>query len=434
VNLNSEAQRPTENPSSVFIDGLFALSVAALFSGLHQALGPVKVGLSDLLEIVSIFVVVLRGVSMPYASRVILILLGGYLLVFLLSALSVGTANGAKEIVQAVLLLSFLCIIFGYYRNQAVNRFFLMTAILLLAIMTYNIIWHVTHGKLVGWKELNEPKAIFMLLPMLLLLATSRNRTRQARYWIAIGALAVVVIVFLSGERKAYMFTLAAFLIWNGMAVLRYAIPAAVVAIPVLLMGVGLIQNNYLNRQIASLTQGLPGSESQPRALTTLLDEHRPMTMSNAQREHTLNVARSLWREKPLLGIGTNAFSPIIEKDVSLPLEFRVGIHGEFYRALYENGLIGLFLYASIWIAAFTHVALTWRATSAVGGLYLNRLKLATLTMFLIYCSVEASKGLTFLCIAALPFIVALRPKAYRMHHWGAAQDDHALTPAFDRY
>jgi hypothetical protein len=375
----------------------------------------VKVQLSDALALLTIFVVATRGFTAPHASRVISVLLGAYLLVFLLSALMGGAENGAKETVQAFLLIAFVFVAFGYYSNHATDRLFVLTSILLLAIMSYNIGWHIAHGKLVGWKELNEPKTIFMLLPLLLLLANSRYHSRAARYLLLLGALAAIVIIFLSGERKAYIFAVVAFVIWNGAGLLRYALPAAAVAVPLLLLGVGLDQHTYLGRQVASLMNGMPGSASDSLSLSSLIDENRPMTLSNAQREYTLRRAHALWREKPLLGIGTNAFSPMIETDESLPADFRVGIHGEFYRALYENGVVGLFLYASLWVAALIHVIVTWKATNALSDPYLNRLKLVILAMFLIYCSVEANKGLTALCIYTIPFLVALRPKPIRV-------------------
>jgi O-antigen ligase len=134
--------------------------------------------------------------------------------------------------------------------------------------------------------------------------------------------------------------------------------------------------------------------------------------MSNAQREISNRLAAAKWEKRPVLGIGTNAFDIAIRQEVSIPATFRTGIHGEFYRALYENGIVGLGLYMALWITAFATIALAWPMTKAAGDPGLNKIKLLCVTMFLIYCAFEASKGLTLACICALPFIVGLPPSA----------------------
>jgi hypothetical protein len=397
--------------SSVLIDTMFGVTIAALFSGVNTDFGPVKVQLSDILAAASIFLVGLRSFSTPRASVLMLVILMSYLLLFSVSALFVGTINGAKEIVQAILVFSFIFVAFGYYRTRSTDRLLIIASILILAVLIYNIGWHMSKGAYVGWKELNEPKTIFTILPFLLILIFNRFGGHQHRFLVFIAVSLAALVIFFSGERKAYVFALAAVAIWTAPVNWRHAVAAALV-VPVLLVAATTDRTSYLDRQFVSLADALRGSSSDSASLSYLLDETRPTSMSNAQREISNRFAIAMWEKKPVLGIGTNAFAIAIRQEESIPVGFRMGIHGEFYRALYENGIVGLGLYLALWFTAFAKIALAWPVTKAVGDPNLNKIKLLCATMFLIYCAFEASKGLTLACICALPFIVALPPRA----------------------
>jgi hypothetical protein len=340
---------------------------------------------------------------------VIFILLG-YLLVFIVSALFVGAANGIKELVQLLLVFSFVFVAFGYYRTRSTDRLLGIASVLMFSILAYNIGWHVAQGQYVGWKQLNEPKTIFTILPFLLILLFDRFGDNRRRYWMFIAFSVAALIIFLSGERKAYIFGISAVAIWTAPINWRHAV-AAVLILPLLLVAPKIDPSGYLDRQLASFADGVSGSGGGDVSLSYLIDEHRPTTMSNAQRELSHRLALALWKEKPVLGIGTNVFTPAIEQEVGIPEKFRIGIHGEFYRALYENGLLGFGLYLALWLAAFARIAVDWSTTRDSGDPNLSRLKLVCTTMLLVYCALEGAKGLTLACICALPFIVALRPR-----------------------
>jgi O-Antigen ligase len=406
--------------SSMLMDMLFALTIATLFSGLNRDVGPVKVQLSDLFAALSVFVAVLRGFATPRASVSLVVLLAGYLLLYWLSALAVGTMNGMKEIMQSVLVISFVFVVFGYYRTRSTDRLLLIASVLMLAILTINIAYHVNSGRYVGWKELNEPKTLFIILP--LLLALLFDRFAQRRWIWAFLFIAAALIILLSGERKAYLFALAAAAIWTSPLNWRHVLMALLVA-PFIWFALASDGTSYLHRQVRSVTSGLADQSEQPLQLTALLDERRPTTLSNAQREFSNRLAFSMWKEKPILGIGTNAFVLAMEQQPTIPPMFRKGIHGEFHRALFENGMVGLALYGALWLAAFACLLTAWPANRAAGAPSLNKLKLLCVLMFLIYCGFEASKGLTLYCITALPFVVAIAPRVRtaRQRHWEPA-------------
>jgi hypothetical protein len=396
------------------MDWAFALTIAALFSGLNQHIGPAKVQMADLLMIATIATVVMRDFATPRVSRPLACLLAVYLLIYVISAFSADLGTGIKEILQIGLSLAFLTAAFGYYRTRSTDRFVVLVSLLIGVILVYNIAWHLFQGRYVGWKSLNEPKTAFILLPMILILNVDRfgRGGRSAPLFVLLAALAGLVIL-LSGERKAYLFAVAALVIWNGPRGLwRYVLVAAVLA-PLVAMVVSADRTSYLGRQVASLSEAFTEKADtlETASVSTLLDDRRPSTLSNVQRELSERVARSMWEKEPVWGIGTGAFAAAIKRETSLPEVFRMNIHGEFQRALYENGVVGLVAYASLWLTAFAAIAWRWSATTARGDPSLNRIKLACVVMFLIYCGFEASKGLTLLCICVLPFLVALPPR-----------------------
>lgn len=399
-----------QKSSSILVDALVGIAIAALFSGLNYNLGAVKIQLSDILAALCVFLIMLRGFTTPRMSKFLLTVLAAYLLLFSVSALAVGVVSGMKEIVQSVLAFSFLFVCFGYYRTHSIKRLLAIASALTLLILLYNIGWHIAQGKYVSWKQLNEPKTVFTVLPLLLILLFTHFEGQKRRAVFFIGFVAAAVIILLSGERKAYIFAVAAMLVWTAPINWRHGI-AAVLILPVLWMAALQDQSGYLDRQIASFKEAFSENGRAKASLANLLDANRPTTMSNAQREISQRLAHSMWQKKPLLGIGTNAFKEAIKQDTSLPVGFRLGIHGEFYRALYENGIVGLALYCTLWLGALVRIVSMWPSTKAVGDSDLNKIKLLCIAMFLIYCAFEASKGLTLLCICALPFIVALAPR-----------------------
>lgn len=394
--------------SATFVDVLFGVTIAALFSGLNHQLGGVKVQLSDVLAAITIFVVVLRGFSTPRIAPPLTISLLAYLLLFCVSAFLVDTVNGLKESAQAVLIFSFLFVLFGYYRTHSATRLLAVGSFLIVAVLAYNIGWHVLHGFYTGWKHLNEPKAIFILLPMLLILLFNRFGHQRRALFVAASVIAGAIIL-LSGERKAYMFALVALIIWTGAASLRYLSAAALVVSLFLAAGV-LDQTGYLNRQLGSFSNAL-NTRIELVSTSELFNERRPSTLSDAQREFTRRTAKSMWEKSPMFGIGTGGYAAAMREKYSIPAEFRVGIHGEFYRALYENGIVGLLLYVAFWIAVCASLIVSWGQLKQVEGGKLQRIKLLCTVMFLIYCSSEASKGLTVMSICALPFIFAVLPQ-----------------------
>jgi hypothetical protein len=396
--------------SSLLLDVLFGATIASLFSGIHHSFGSVKVQLSDLIAISTIFFAVLKGFSAPRVSRLVLLVLLAYLLDYLTSAIFVKLSMAAVKTLQFALVLSFLFAVFGYYRTHSSDRLLIVATILMMVILVVNIGWHVMHGSIVGWKRLNEPKTIFILMPLVLILLFDRF----PRFWRPPRSLCAVLlsvaIIFLSGERKAYIFAPLVLLIWiEPRKIWRYAI-LPIAAIPLLWIAGSVDQTGYLHRQLTSLQVLMSGNSTEQMSDSQLIDQNRPTTLSNAERVFTNRLAAAKWRRKPILGIGTDAFELQMKQDTSIPEEFRLGIHGEFFRALYENGIVGLQLYIAVWISAFASLLIMWLPSSRAGGVSLNKIKLLSLVMLLIYTGFESEKEVMAYALCCLPFVMGLLP------------------------
>jgi len=405
------------------MDVLFGATIASLFSGINHVFGSVKIQLSDILAIVTIFLAVLKGIASPRVSRITLITLLAYVLDYLLSALFVKLSMAAAKIAEFGIVFSFLFAVFGYYRTRSSERLLIISSVFISLILCANVGWHLAHGYYVGWKHLNEPKTIFILLPMLLILLFNRF----PHFWkppLPLCAVCVAaVIIFLSGERKAYIFAPIAFLVWIGpRKVWRYAV-IPIAALPILWFAGASDQNSYLHRQVTSLQVLLSSEVTQDMSESQLMDASRPTTLSNAERVFTNRHAAAMWEKRPLLGIGTDAFEIWIQQEADIPVEFRLGIHGEFYRALYENGIVGLELYAAIWIVSFGCIVMMRPLTNTAGAPALNKIKFLSLVMFLIYSSFESYKELMVYVTCSLPFVLGIPPaRTFDPRLWAVCQ------------
>jgi hypothetical protein len=404
---------------SVFMDVMFGITIASLFCGVRAYVGSVKVQLSDVLALIAIFVTFLRGFATPRLSIVTLLSLCAYLLFYCISALFVQFSMGITKMVQLFCIFTWLFVIFGYYRTRSTDRLLIISAALIVVVLAINVGWHVARGQYVAWKQLNEPKTIFTLMPLILILLFDRFDRVWRQPLPLLAVLASAVIIFMSGERKAYIFGIVALLVWSGpLKMLRYS-AIALLAVPILLFlaeGSSPTKAGYLQRQVASFGVLVSGAKTQQLTDSQLLDESRPTTMSNAEREYTNRHARALWwNHAPLIGIGTNEYEIAMRSESSVPIMFRMGIHGGFFRALYENGILGLELYIAVWICAFICALMSWPEAREFRAKRFFTIKMLALVMLLIYCSFESDKGLIFYATCILPFVVGLAPPLRRI-------------------
>lgn len=388
---------------------LIPISMVCLFLPFKEKIGPIQVRPFDAL------VVLLVIVSIPYLGRILkskvaagFLLLLPFFILHVLSAFGYSSSNGMREFLQVLLVLSyaFLLSLHAGTLNYRLAGKVLLAG--LCAVMLYNIGWHIEQGIWSGWKRLNDPKAAFTFLPMLLgVLLVFAPKEKLNIYW-TLWWLAGVVILF-SGERKALVAygLLTAALLSRGR--LLRSLPVLAAGVVALFIFAGVTDDNYLSRQIKTV---LTPSSSQ-FSLGAIAAGEMPSSLSNAARRLQMQESMKMVTESPLFGAGTNANIEIMRsKYPGLPSFMRSGIHSEFLRVLAENGLVGLLLYCLILVAGTYNLARVlqylWRL-GLVDSAQARVLMIVLLLPPFMYISLEASGTraiMAFIAISLMPLFV----------------------------
>ena len=367
------------------------MTLASLFLPTKWHVGIAQVKPFDICAIIILcwMVTQARLVARSKAGQGLLLLLP-FFVVHVLSAFSYTFANGVREALQVSLLLGFALAINATGPQMDYRKAANVLLICLFAIMIYNVGWHLANGFTSGWKRLNDPKAVFTFLPMLLSLMILFARDNQRRlYWSLLGIVGLVVL--LSGERKALLTVgiLTVVLISRGR--LLRAVPYVMVGIIGLAMFGTVVDNPYISRQIGSLFS----SGSANTSLSSIAEGNLTATVSDTVRRFVNDQAMNMFSESPLFGVGTNAFIDLLRsRFAGLPDFVLAGVHNEFMRTLVENGLIGAFLYALIWGAAIyrnINMSSMLARRRWISATQARTLPFLIISPTLLYVSVEAS-------------------------------------------
>jgi hypothetical protein len=345
-----------------------------------------------------------RGVRVPVG----LLLLLPYLTWHVASASVGGPRNTAREALQALVVTMFAFLLAQEAPRLDMKRCSRRLVIGLVAIALGTIVWHIAHGYWVGWKQLPDPRLSFVFLPVvlagLILFAAVGRRRRLYFVWAGI-----FPVLLMSGERKALVIYLILSALLFARGRLALIVPALATAFVGLLLLSTVVENPYLQRQIHTLIEpGGTGNYEYVLATGRYLPGDTP---SDVQRAFALHVSRQMFAGHPLLGVGTNQYSEIVaERYADLPEGLGLDIHGEFQRILTENGLVGLSLYALIWIASWARLSRILRGAFVDGRLTSTQARVLPLLVFIpvaLFVGTEASGTRAF--IAAI--VISLLPE-----------------------
>lgn len=348
-----------------------------------------------------------RNLAFPAGFLLLLPFLGWDMV----SAFSVNRENGLRELLQMSAVGAFAFALAQETRRLETDKAVNILLFGMVAILAYTIAWHVAHGYLVGWKHLFDPRLAFSFLPIALAgLLLFANRAKRRTLWFVWAG--ILPLLVLSGERKAfliYLFLTTALLMRGRLAAMVPAIAAGFVGLFVLST---MVDNAYVEKQLQTMLHPLSMGQYEYLAAT---GKYAPGdTPSNVQRAFAFTLSRQLISEHPLMGVGTNQFTNIIDTEFSnLPDELRLGIHGEFQRILTENGIIGLSLYILIWLAAWFRLssALSWALFHGlIGADQARLLPLVLLVPCAFYVGTEASGTRAFVTL----IVVSLLPELTR--------------------
>ncbi|HEY3697188.1 O-antigen ligase family protein [Phenylobacterium sp.] len=366
-------------------DVLYAVTTVSLISGFNHGHSstPLFVLFVALLAVLNV-----RLFLTPVAPIFIVPPMIVFLVIHLASAFRSGAGDGMFFLVQAVILLTFVWLFVARYSMRPMHGYFTAAGVGLLGLLAYVAGWHVMHGFYFSWKRLSDAKAVFDVLPLILVVA-ARSRNAFTRSIFPLLVVVLVAAIFISGERKAYiLLVVVSPLLINLRNPLTYALPfLLLVSAPI---AVSLERSGYVERQIETL-QGF----AEGRVVKTI---------SNEGRSAAVRVAIQTFKQHPIFGVGTNAELTYVRRydpTVAAP-------HNEWLRVAAENGIIGLFFYGA---------TVVWGLAGVLRGHVLGRSRSRSeravaftfAAMLLIYVSLEAFDFIVLLAFLMIPFVQYLR-------------------------
>ena len=277
-----------------------------------------------------------------------LLLCGVFFLVHAASALTIGPGNFLREAIQVCVVFVFGLYVYNMVDANLLRRGLPVLTAIILAVMAYNILWHVTHDYMTGWKRLDAPKMAFLFSTMLLTYYALKHQTEPSRGTLAATMVSPLMlpILLLSGERKALLFFLICGLLYlvhakpfirpAGWLAIFGALAIAIALAP------SLLEISYVEKQVESILAPISTAELWIYSPSEYFAE----SLSNAQRVFATKIGLELFIQSPITGVGTNAYQEIVWARFSyLPPVMVNSIHSEFLRVLVENGVVGLLLF-----------------------------------------------------------------------------------------
>ncbi len=321
---------------------LAIVAVLSLFSGIEERVAGVFVRPFDFVAALMTALLVFRVLArakLRIPTGFLLLL--PFVFVHVFSAMMVGQSNGIREGLQACVVLAFLLSLSNADDPAPRGTKWWVLFWATWGFLAFNVGWHINEGYWSGWKRLDELKHAFAIATLLTMIWIAMRNFRPNFLQLALFGLLGGVIL-LSGERKALvLYALSFLMIMIGMrsrkAVVAFLVPVMCVAVAMIFF-----VDDYVLRQLNSFAFE-----------TGYTPAGAPISYSNEQRIFAFKVGMEMFSQHPLFGVGTNNYQNLINRFFSFYPDFlRTSIHGEFFRILVENGLVGLFAYLFIWGAA----------------------------------------------------------------------------------
>ncbi|MDO8288403.1 MAG: O-antigen ligase family protein [Parvibaculum sp.] len=385
---------------------LISLAIISMFVSFKLNLGLVQLRPFDAIAIV-IFLIVLRQGALLKRLQLGFLILVPYFLWHVTSAFTVSTDNGLREGLQIALVAVFAYSTASKLEDIDYTKIARLILIGLCIITAFSIIWHINNGQWTGWKRLNDPKATFTFLPLVLgLLVLFADPSERRRHFFMWAILAV--IIFLSGERKALViYGLLTITLFSGGRIVR-ALPIIAAGYALVAFLAATVTDPYLERQLRTFLEFGETYQS----YEGIAQGVAPVSLSNAQRIFTLHVSGEMIASNPILGVGTNAYTDLVrDRFAYLPDYMLIGIHGEFLRILAENGIVGFMLYLPIWIFSLLRTIKVLRLFAHAGIITEDQIKILPVIPFLpcfFYTAFEASGTHSFVVL----IFISLLPEA----------------------
>jgi O-antigen ligase len=312
-----------------------------------------------------------------------------FMCVHLTFAFRISVANGVAIVLQAVVVSLFVWAFVTRYSRMSMRRYLAFTGIGMVGMLAYVLGYHFSQGQFTSLKLLDDPKAVFNVLPVMLVVLHFNER-RASKYLYAVLLPLFVAAILLSGERKAYILMgLVAPLLLKSRPIATYTALLVAIVLAVSL-AMAFDHGGYISGQLGTLSSFAHG-----RVESTLSDD---------RREWAIAFARQLFEQHPIIGVGTNGYAAAVGH------EFHEvsGAHNEWMRVAAENGIVGLFFYAATVLWGLVGL-LRHRVGSRIRSAHEKIIALALLLTFVVYLSFEALDFVVMLSFCLIPVVQYLR-------------------------
>jgi O-Antigen ligase len=314
----------------------------SLFSGIDQQVAGVIVRPFDFLTaimVITLIAKVLARGSLRVPGGFIWLL--PFIVISVWSAATLSFGNGVREGLQMCIVLAFALSLANADDPCPRGSQWVLLFCVMWALLLFNAGWHINEGYITGWKKLYALKHTISVTILLTVIWIARRDFRASLLQLLIfGLLGGVVIM--SGERKSLLvYGFALMVLMRGIGWKR-SLQVLVAPVAFGVIAFVFFADDYMMRQVASLT------------LTTgYTPAGQPESISNQARAFAFDTGLSLFLSSPIVGVGTNGFEIIINRLYSFyPGYLLKSIHGEFFRVLVENGVLGFAAYMAVWIAS----------------------------------------------------------------------------------
>lgn len=242
----------------------------------------------------------------------------------------------SKRFLQITILISLGILICNIDTSGLRRWHYQLLLGLLAATIAFNVIWHVSHGHIIVWKQLGDPKSAFLFLPMCIAIGLVIGALPTNRFWLSIWAL-LFVLILMSAERKALVpflaVTLAIFLNVRNLGALVLAAAAGALAMAF----TDILTDGQISQRVGSIFV-----EQDRNEIWYAIEGGLPSSISDTARKLGTEVAWAMFSQNPFLGAGTDATGNFARTYfANYPPYLRAAVHNEFLRMLAENGILG---------------------------------------------------------------------------------------------
>jgi O-antigen ligase len=365
---------------------LFAASSVALISGIN--LPASKIPLFTLFALVTFVVSAQSIVRSQFTRHLFVPPLLIFIFIHLLFAFRPSISNGLLFVLQTMVVGAFVVAFANRYSQIGMARYLRLTGFGMMGLLAFVVGYHLTQGVYTSYKLLDDPKAVFVLVP-LMLLVLRRSSAPAAKVLLPLLLPVLIVITLLSGERKAYMLlALVSPFLLNFRSLSTYMLPL-VLALAIS-AGLSLDRSGYVERQLNTFSQLAQGSTTK--------------TISDDARSWALQHATQVFVDNPIIGVGTNGYGDT----VALSSNENKAPHNEWLRVAADNGVVGLIFFAATLVWGFVGILRT-RVGHRVRTADEKIVSLVLFATLLIYLSFEAFDLIVLTAFILTPLLQFLR-------------------------